>query len=182
VTDGITPLRRAVACADPLLHALLAGAVVAPLVPRAGRGPLLTAVAAGTLIDLDHPVAARSLRPRAMLSLSTRPPSHSLLVAVGAGALGATAGGPVHGWAAFGGMVSHLLRDAGDDAAPTPLFWPWAPARQIGRGWALAAGTVLALGSWAVSRASAGRPGLAGVSGADDGGAGARRRTASARS
>ncbi len=146
------------ACADPFVHGLWAAAVVAPLVPRMGRGPLLTAVAAGTLIDIDHPIAARSLRPRAMLSLATRPRSHSLVVAGAVGAIATAAGGPLQGWAAFGGLASHLLRDAGDDAAPTPLLWPWAPARQVGRRWALASVAALAVGSWVISRAAAGRP------------------------
>ena len=92
-----------------------------------------------------------------MLSLPARPRSHSLVVAVGAGALGAAAGGRMHGWAAFGGLTSHLFRDAGDDGAPTPLLWPWAPPRQIGRRWAPAAAVALALGSWAISRAAADR-------------------------
>ena len=153
---GITARERAIALADPLLHAALAAAVVAPLVPRAGTGPVYAAVAAGTLIDLDHPVAARSLRLEANLSMPVRPPTHCLLVALGAAAAGHLAGGPVYGWAAFGGVASHLLRDAGDTAAPTPLLWPWVPARQIGRTRAVAGTAVLALGSWVVSRVAAG--------------------------
>jgi hypothetical protein len=164
-----------VAASDPLAHTLLAAAAAAPLVPRCGRGPLITAVVAGTLIDVDHPVAARSLRLGPLLSMATRPRSHSLLSAVGAGALGVAAGGPAHGWAAFAGMASHLLHDAGDRAAPTPLLWPLAPPRQIRRGSALAGIAALALGSWAVSAAAAacGGPG-------DDAGAGesAPQRTA----
>ena len=152
---GLTARERAVALADPLLHAALAAAVVAPLVPRAGTGPVYAAVAAGTLIDLDHPVAARSLRMEANLSMPVRPPTHCLLVALGAAAAGLAAGGPVYGWAAFGGVASHLLRDAGDTNAPTPLLWPWAPARQIGAAWATAGSAALALGSWAVSRVAA---------------------------
>src|SRR4051812_50187955 len=66
------------------------------------------------------------------------------------------AAGPLHGWAAFGGLASHLLHDAGDRAAPTPLLWPFAPARQIGRRRQLAATAALAVASAAVSRATAG--------------------------
>ena len=161
----ITLRRRATASTDPLVHAVLAAAVALPLLPGRGSGPLLTAALAGTLIDIDHPVAARSLRLAPMVSMPTRPRSHSLLSALGAGALAATAGGPVHGWAAFAGLASHLLHDAGDRAAPTPLMWPWAPARQLGRGRALAGIAALALGSWVVSRATGG-------------GAAARRQTA----
>ena len=141
---------------DPLQHALIAAAVAAPLVPRAGRRAILTAVTAAIVIDVDHAVAARSLRVRDTTSLATRPRSHSLLTALGAGSLVAAAAGPLHGWAAFGGLTSHLMHDAGDRAAPTPVLWPLAPARQLGRRWQVAATTVLALGSVAVSRAAAG--------------------------
>ena len=57
---------------DPLQHALIAAAVAAPLVPRAGWRVILTAVTAATVIDVDHAVAARSVRVRATTSLSTR--------------------------------------------------------------------------------------------------------------
>ena len=140
---------------DPLQHALIAAAVAAPLVPRAGRRVVATAVASALVIDVDHAVAARSLRIRATTSLATRPRSHSLLTAVGAGGIVAVAAGPVHGWAAFGGLVSHLLHDAGDRAAPTPVLWPFASARQLGRRWQLAGTAVLVLCSVAVSRATA---------------------------
>ena len=121
--------RHLEAGADPFVHALLAAAVVAPL----GRRPMLTAVVAGTLIDVDHAIAARSARPSAMLTLRTRPRSHTLLATLAAAAVGTAAGGPVHGWAGFAGLASHLLRDASDDAAATPLLWPFGPPRQIGR-------------------------------------------------
>ena len=143
----MTVRRYALAAADPFAHALVAAAVAAPL----GRRAIVTAVVAGTAIDVDHVVAARSARPRAMLSLDTRPRSHTLLGAVAAGAAGAAAGGPVHGWAAFAGLASHLLRDAADDAAPTPLLWPLAAPRQIGRKRAAAGIAALALVSWLLS-------------------------------
>jgi hypothetical protein len=149
--------------ADPFIHALLAATVVAPL----GRRPMVTAVVAGTLIDVDHAIAARSARPNAWLSLPTRPRSHALLATVAAAALGTAAGGPVHGWAAFAGLTSHLLRDASDDAAATPLLWPFRPPRQIGRARAAAGIAALALGSVAISRQAtrAGGPTSAAASG-----------------
>jgi hypothetical protein len=143
--------RHLVAGTDPFAHAALAAAVVAPL----GRRPVVTAVVAGTVIDVDHAIAARSARPSAMLTLHTRPRSHTLLATLGAAAVGTAAGGPVHGWAAFAGLTSHLLRDASDDAAPTPLLWPLRPPRQIGRARAAAGIAALALGSWAIYLASA---------------------------
>ena len=126
---GIGRRERLVAYGDPLAHALLAAAVVAPLARRAGSAPLLTA------------------------------------------------GGPLHAWAAFAGLASHLLRDVGDSNAPTPLLWPFAPARQLGRGPALAGIAALAAGSWLLSRAG-GAAASRCVAGADDGAAGALRRTA----
>lgn len=145
--------RYLVAAVDPVAHALLAAAVVAPL----GRRAVRTAVVAGTLIDVDHVVAARSAWPRALIGLETRPRSHALFGAVALGAVGAAAGGSTHGWAAFAGLASHLLRDASDDAAPTPLLWPWRPPRQIGGAWAAAGVAALALGSFGLSRRAAGR-------------------------
>jgi membrane-bound metal-dependent hydrolase YbcI (DUF457 family) len=148
--------RRALrACADPFAHGLLAGAVAAPLAQTKGRGPLVTAVVAGTVIDLDHVVAARSLRPVAWWTLGDgRPRAHTLVLAVGLGGVAAVVAGPVHGWAAFGGLASHLLRDA-SDADGTPILWPLSGRRRIPRA-AYAGGIAgLALGSWLVSRASA---------------------------
>jgi hypothetical protein len=140
---------------DPLQHACIAAAVAAPLVPRVGPRVLMAAVVPALVIDVDHAVAARSLRIRDTTSLPTRPRGHSLLAAVGTGAVVAAAARPVHGWAAFAGLASHLLHDAGDRSAPTPVLWPFAPARQLGRRWQLAATTLLVLGSVAVSRAMA---------------------------
>jgi hypothetical protein len=140
---------------DPLQHALIAAAVAGPLVPRFGRGVIASAVAPALVIDVDHAIAARSVRVRDTTALVTRPRSHSLLTALGTGAVVAVAAGPAHGWAAFGGLVSHLLHDAGDRAAPTPLLWPFAPTRQLGRRRQLAGTVLLALGSLAVSRATA---------------------------
>jgi len=163
---------------DPLQHVLIAAAVVAPLAPRTGRAVFGTATAVALLIDLDHAVAARSVRVRDTTGLPVRPPSHSLLVAAAAGALVAAGAGPLHGWAAGAALVSHLLHDAGDRAAPTPLLWPFAPARQIGRRRQLAGTVLLALGSALVSRTGA-RPaaGPCAASG-DAGDASARPRTA----
>jgi len=165
--------RYLVAGADPFAHALLAAAVVAPL----GRRAMVTAVVAGTLIDVDHIVAARSARPSAMLSLPTRPRSHALLGTVAAAALGTAAGGPLHGWAAFAGLTSHLLRDASDDAAPTPLLWPLRPPRQIGRARAAAGIAALAFGSWGLSLRAARAAGPTSAGAAGDGAASAHPRT-----
>jgi hypothetical protein len=159
---------------DPLQHASLAAAVAAPLVRGSGRRVLVAAIAPALAIDVDHAVAARSLRIRATTSLPTRPRTHSFLTALGTGALVTAAAGPAEGWAAFGGLASHLMHDAGDGGAPTPLLWPFRPARQLGRRWQVAVTAALVLGSLAVSRAMAG----ASSARADDAGAAARRRRA----
>jgi hypothetical protein len=143
--------RLLIAAADPFVHALLAAAVVAPL----GRRAMTTAIVAGTVIDVDHVVAARSARPGALIGLTFRPRSHALLGTLAAATLGTAAGGPTHGWAAFAGLASHLLRDASDDAAPTPLLWPFRPPRQIARATAVAGVAALMTGSWLISRAAA---------------------------
>jgi membrane-bound metal-dependent hydrolase YbcI (DUF457 family) len=153
---------------DPLAHGLLAGVVAAPLARGRGRGPVVTAVVAGTLIDVDHLVAARSLRPVRWLTLGGRPRAHTMTLAVATGGIAAAVGGPAHGWAAFGGLASHLLRDA-SDAGGTPILWPVSGTYAAG-----VAG--LALGSWLVSRASgAGAAGASSRAGACA--AGARPRT-----
>src|SRR5689334_10527 len=163
---------------DPLQHVAIAAAVAGPLVPRAGARVLATAAAAALLIDIDHAVAARSLRIRDTTSLATRPRTHSLLTALGAGTLVGAAAGPLHGWAAFGALASHLLHDAGDRAAPTPLLWPFAPARQIGRRRQLAGTAGLVLASAVVSGAwAAAARRRASAAGDGGGGAAARPRT-----
>jgi hypothetical protein len=166
----ISRRQRAVAYADPVIHALIAAAVVAPLVRRSGRGPVIAAVTAATLIDIDHAVAARSLRTEALLTLPARPRSHSLLLAAGTGALAGVLAGPVYGWATTGALVSHLLHDAGDRNAPTPLLWPWAEPRQLGRRWQVGGTVAVALGSWAFSRAAAARAARSGAAASGDGG------------
>jgi membrane-bound metal-dependent hydrolase YbcI (DUF457 family) len=163
---------------DPLQHALIAAAVAAPLVPRAGPRVVATAVAAATVIDVDHAVAARSLRVQAMTSLGARPRSHSLATAVGAGLFVGAAAGPLHGWAAFGGLASHLLHDAGDGAAATPVLWPIRPAHQLGRRRQVVGTALLVLGSAAISWATAGASPSSTAGGADGGGAASPPRTA----
>ena len=170
---------------DPVQHALIAAAVTVPLVPRAGRRVLGTAVAVSTIIDADHIVAAGSPRVKHTTSLAERPRTHSLLTAVATGATVTAVAGPWHGWAAFAGLASHLLHDAGDRAAPTPLLWPFAPARQIGRRRQLAGTVLLTTASAAIGYAAAAasaRERARGCADARDARAGAWPRTAPARS
>ena len=118
---------------DPAQHAALACLAVWPLAARTDQRLLRTAVIAALLIDVDHAVAARSIRPADTTALDRRPPTHSLLVAASVSSLVAALAGRAHGWACFAALGSHLLHDAGDEAAPTPVLWPLRPARQLGR-------------------------------------------------
>ena len=117
---------------DPLQHAALAALVVAPLA-RTDLRLARTALIAALMIDVDHVVAARSARPREMTALPARPRTHSLVAAAAVGCAAWASGGPWHGWSAFAALGSHLLHDAGDRAAPTPVLWPWRPPGQLGR-------------------------------------------------
>jgi membrane-bound metal-dependent hydrolase YbcI (DUF457 family) len=135
---------------DPLQHAVIAATVAAPL----GRRAVRAAVAAALVIDLDHAVAARSVRVRDTTGLDTRPRTHSLVTALAAGLAVARVRGPAQGWAVFSGLVSHFLHDAGDQAAPTPMLWPFAPARQLGRRRQVVFTAALVALSFAVAEAS----------------------------
>jgi membrane-bound metal-dependent hydrolase YbcI (DUF457 family) len=137
---------------DPLQHAALAALVVAPLAAATDARVLRTALVAALAIDVDHAIAARSARPRDTTALPARPRTHSLLTAAGVGCAVWAAGGPWHGWAAFAALGSHLLHDAGDRAAPTPVLWPWRPARQLGRRVQLAGTVALTMASAAAGR------------------------------
>jgi len=106
-------------------HVAAAAACSLWLVPAWGFRALGASVAAGTLIDIDHAIAAGSIDPARMMALGARPPTHSLagvsLIAVVVMA--------VFGWrpgyAAFAGGISHIIMDA--SAAPgVPLFAPWS--------------------------------------------------------
>jgi membrane-bound metal-dependent hydrolase YbcI (DUF457 family) len=145
--------RRVRVYSDPLQHVAIAAAVVAPLA-RLDRRVLGTAAAAALLIDIDHAVAARSLRVRHTTGLDRRPVTHSLVTCAAAAGLVGAAAGPVHAWATFAALASHLLHDAGDRAAPTPVLWPLRPAAQLGRRWQVAGTLLLTMGSAAAARAA----------------------------
>jgi|1186.fasta_scaffold124415_3 membrane-bound metal-dependent hydrolase YbcI (DUF457 family) len=143
---SFTRRRRAEAYSDPLLHALVSAAVAQPL----GRAAIGASVAAGLLIDLDHPLAARSLALGPNITLARRPPTHSATVAVASGTLVGALTGPRYGWATFAGLLSHILRDAAE--GKTPVLWPWAPRERVSPRAFLGATAALAFGSWALSR------------------------------
>jgi hypothetical protein len=105
------------------------------------------------------------------LQVYTDPLQHALIAA---GAAVTAAAGPLHGWATFGAIASHLLHDAGDHAAPTPVLWPFAPARQLGRKRQVLGTLGLAIASAAINAAATSPSSAC----ARDGGAATRPRTA----
>jgi membrane-bound metal-dependent hydrolase YbcI (DUF457 family) len=144
----MTRRRRIRALADPFLHAGFAAAVLAPTVRRAGWGPLRAGIAAGLIIDLDHVVAARSVRVAKTAGMPTRPRPHNLFLATAASAAAWRTAGRKYGWAVFAGLWSHLLFDA-TDGSGAPLFWPVARRDRVPIVLFLVALAALAAGSTA---------------------------------
>jgi membrane-bound metal-dependent hydrolase YbcI (DUF457 family) len=108
---------------DVVGHGAAAGLFTVGLLPRFGARPVVCAILAGTLIDLDHAVAAGSLDPERMASLGARPPTHSLSTAVVLGLIGWWLMGRAIGYALAAGIVAHLLGDAIEPAG-VPLLFP----------------------------------------------------------
>lgn len=110
-------------------HGVLSLLVVLPIVWRSDRRLLWATLAftAGFALDLDHPIAAGSLSPRAIEHLGVRPGSHSLVfaVAVGLAALAVTRRRLV-AWSVFAVLTAHLLFDAagGSERWLFPLSHP----------------------------------------------------------
>uniref|UniRef100_A0A8C4NBR5 Transmembrane protein 267 n=1 Tax=Eptatretus burgeri TaxID=7764 RepID=A0A8C4NBR5_EPTBU len=67
------------ALADSATHGLVAGITWFALAGRQRPGHVMFATALGMLLDVDHFLAARSLRIQDALNLSSRPPFHSIL-------------------------------------------------------------------------------------------------------
>jgi len=127
---GMDRKRRARVYADPFLHAGFAALVLSPTVRRSGWGPLRAGVAAGLIIDLDHIVAARSVRVEKTTGMPTRPRPHNLFLATAASAAAWRAAGRKYGWGVFAGLWSHLLFDA-TDSSGAPLLWPVAERDRV---------------------------------------------------
>lgn len=113
---------------DAPVHAILALLVVFPLLdtraPAENTVVLICAVLlTGTLLDIDHFVAARSLKINDVLILPMRPKTHSLVFAGAVGFLVVLVSrNPILGWIVFAALVSHVMRDAG--GGKTPILWP----------------------------------------------------------
>ena len=112
-----------------VIHGCISLFVVLPIVLRSRRRILYGALAfiGGPAVDLDHVVAAGSVRPQALETLSHRPDTHSLLFAVifTLVAFALTRNWPA-AWSVFAIVVSHLVFDAagGDERWLYPLNHP----------------------------------------------------------
>jgi hypothetical protein len=129
---------------DVLIHGVVALVIGFPLLracqtARQSTLLLVTMFLAATLIDLDHFVAAGSFALSDALSLSMRPPTHSLSFAVILGSLATLISrNPLVGWGIFASVSSHVLRDAAGGI--TSIVWP-LPLQSIPR-WTYYAGEV----------------------------------------
>lgn len=120
-----TGRKRQEALSDGAAHIATALAVsipAAPFVEHRRRLVLLSAMSA-VAIDLDHLVAARSVKLLPCMTMPTRPASHSLLtIGIGSYAAERLWPGTQSGLAITLGLGSHLLRDLATGGAP--LFIP----------------------------------------------------------
>jgi len=125
--------------------------VTSPII-RSGPAPrqlFALAFLAGTLVDVDHFLAAGSRSLWTATHLEKRPPTHSVTFALlvsGGGYL--FSGTFITAWIVFAALSSHVLRDASVGTAP--ILWPLGEWR-IPR-WAYWLGEVglLAAPEWAV--------------------------------
>lgn len=114
---------------DNVIHTIIAVIVALPLAlahrPSALKVMLLAA-ALGSLIDLDHFVAAGSLSLYAATHLPIRPASHSITfaAALALASLAVTRANWALAWIVFASITSHVLRDASGGA--TQLLYPLA--------------------------------------------------------
>jgi hypothetical protein len=112
-----------------LVHGCLALLVVAPILAASRRRLPLAALAfvGGSLLDLDHFIAAGSLDLHTIETLGGRPDTHSLLFVALLGLLAlALTRSPRAAWAVFAVNAAHLLFDAagGGDRILYPLHQP----------------------------------------------------------
>ena len=117
--------KRHEALSDGAAHISTALAVSIPAAPfvEHPRRFVLLAAASAVAIDLDHLVAARSIKLIPSMSMPTRPSSHSLLtIGIGSYAAERLWPGTQSGLAMTLGLGSHLLRDMATGGAP--LFIP----------------------------------------------------------
>jgi len=104
--------------------------VTSPII-RSGPAPrqlFALAFLAGTLVDVDHFLAAGSRSLWTATHLEKRPPTHSVTFALlvsGGGYLFSRS--LTTAWIVFAGLTSHVLRDAA--VGTLPVLWPLADCR-----------------------------------------------------
>ncbi|HEX3723947.1 MAG TPA: hypothetical protein VHV31_14245 [Nitrolancea sp.] len=106
---------------DGLCHLGTALAVSLPILPyvRDRAGFLRISLLSSVMLDLDHVLAARSIRLTDCMTMPQRPASHSVLTPFVIAALAERWKPEQHfGLAALVGLSSHLLRDLGTGGAP----------------------------------------------------------------
>jgi membrane-bound metal-dependent hydrolase YbcI (DUF457 family) len=135
---------------DAVAHGAAAGLVAVGLIPGFGARTLVWGIAAGILLDLDHAVAARSLDPLRMMSLTARPPTHSLVAALALAGLVGSLRGWIFGYVVGIGIIAHLLGDAIEPAG-VPLLAPF-----IADPWMRVSVTTLVFGMLAMGLVSTG--------------------------
>jgi hypothetical protein len=97
------------------IHGVISLVVIWPILMYSSRRVLYGTLAfiAGPGLDLDHVIAAQSLNPHAIESMSQRPDTHSLLAAVVLALLAlAFTRHRLAAWSVFAIVVGHLLFDA----------------------------------------------------------------------
>ncbi len=110
---------------DEAIHLGFGLLVCAPLLLIFGAGLLPFIFIFAVLIDTDHAIAAWSLSVKRMISLSERPPGHSISFALIAGlAVFLISGTPILAWVTFASVFSHILVDSGYGGR-TPILWPF---------------------------------------------------------
>ncbi len=138
------------AWSDGLSHAALGLATSLPVSAHApAPGRVLAGAFTGALaIDLDHVVAARSLRLRTCMTMPTRPATHSLVAASILTLLALR----VDRWFGIGfglGLASHLVRDL--VTGGVPLLHPQRVVELPGQ-WAVLLSIGLSLGGERLAR------------------------------
>ena len=141
------------------IHGVLSLLVVLPIVLPSSRRVLYGTLAfiGGPALDLDHVVAAGSLDPHALETMSQRPDTHSLLTAVVLALLAlAVTRRRLAAWSVFAVVVSHLLFDAAGGSEQ----WLYPLERPDSIPWLLCpVGIVVLTGiSWALQRAERSPP------------------------
>jgi hypothetical protein len=136
------------ALVDSGVHGLVALLVTGPLL----QSPQLLVLAflAGTVVDVDHFLAAGSRSFWAATHLEQRPPTYSVTFALLVSRGGYLFSGSLTtAWVLFAALTSHVLRDASVGTAP--LLWPlgdWGIAR-----WTCFVAEVrLLIGSYSIAR------------------------------